>query len=206
MSALIQLPRDLVRSARAAVYAALAIADPDTGEVDGGMAALHDALGHDDEGSTRRAVAAAESWGFLRRVHVRGSAPHLYVVRARMRNGGHCALCLEPSKAGRFCAKCKQVAGRDDRKWQLKAIVLAVEGKSPPEISVAVNRPLWTTREEDGDQGSAVVPFLLAEAPWLLKPDAETWRRALLEATNTGERRTSAQPPRFRSERRRGSA
>lgn len=58
-----------------------------------------------------------------------------------------------------------------------RAIALAVEGKSPPEIALAVRWPLWAPPEDAEGQASAIVPLLLAEG--LLD---ERWREALREA------------------------
>lgn len=180
----LHLPRDLSKAERAALFAALLLADDETGEVLGGKGALMKVLDVSDAEHFRETVVGLEDDGFLRR----GGQPHgtrVWVVLSRF-FPGVCFGCRDAIERGKWCPNCRQRLGRRDRAWQPRAIVLAVEGKSPSEIALALNRPLWVNRREDqygeGDDGGAVVPFLLAEVPFLVR-DADAWRRALAEAT-----------------------
>lgn len=173
--------RDVPRSVQHAVRAALDLVD-EKGEVQGGMPALQQALGHDSPSATRTVVAQAEAWGFLRRTGPVGhGARRVFLVEARLKSGA----CATPGcdrevrgdkrpdrPRSRWCRTCRQI-WREDRAWQPRAVEMCVAGSSPAIIARALNRPLWP---EDGDNG--VVAYLLGEVPALVSAD---WRAALKE-------------------------
>lgn len=172
-----RLPRELSRRARAVLLAAQWVADPESGEVTGGQQAIADVLGIEDK--TRRSIGRALAELEENRLVRRGGNPvgARIFVRTPAFSPGGCSNCYTPIKAGRWCAKCRQ-SFRADRAWQLKAIQLHVDGKTPAEIAVACDRPLWRTHEDDQRRGGvAIVPFLLEQG--LLGPK---WRKALSAA------------------------
>jgi len=182
----IDLPRDVTRRERLVLFGALLIADEATGEVCGelkgesGKQRLMRLLDHSEGARMKETLRALENRGLIRRIRTR-----LFVVLGAFVGPRVCEGCRDPMyntgrAAARWCAGCRQVIGRSDRAWQLKAISLLVAGKTPPEIHAALKRPLW--RAPDGDtQSSAIVPYLLAQG--LL--DA-TWRVALKRALEGG--------------------
>lgn len=164
--------RDVPRSVQHAVRAALDLVD-EKGEVQGGMPALQQALGHDSPSATRTVVAQAEAWGFLRRTGPVGhGGRRVFLVEARLKSGACATPGCDREATGRWCRTCRQI-WREDRAWQPRAVEMAVAGSSPAVIARALNRPLWP---EDGDNG--VVAYLLGEVPALVQDD---WRDALRE-------------------------
>lgn len=95
--------------------------------------------------------------------------------------GDACIVCGSGAKGtGRWCARCKQVLGRDDRSWMIRVLELHGEGYSPPRIAAVLDRPLFVASAVDGrdPHGGAVVPYLLGKG--LLGP---SWASRLREAT-----------------------
>lgn len=182
MRKLTSLPINLSRRARMMLLAMLHLADEDTGEVVGGYKSLASLLGisDTDSGAMSRAFQELESYNLIRRVFAlreKRRVMRVFVMLPDFRQGA-CENCYEPTKAGRWCPRCKQGVGRADRAWQTKAIMLAVNGKTPPEIAVALDRPLWRTSDDDQRKsGSAVVPFLIEQG--LID---ERWNHALRRA------------------------
>ncbi len=186
--------RDTPRSVQSAVRAALTIIvdaigalpppDDDTevtkamrerleaGEVIGGMVALQIELGHDSASATRAVVQRAEAWNLLRRVGHAGSqtgARRLFVVGSRLKTGTACANCSRPTTKT-HCRNC-QPAFRRDRAWRILALEMAVDGKSPMEIAVAVGQPVYPQAGDGPLVG--VVAYLLGEVPSLVE---DKWR------------------------------
>lgn len=165
----------------------LVTCDEETGEVPGGKAELVRTLGILEPENVRLALVSLENRALLRR----GGQPvgtRIFVALSRFATGPLCEGCKTPlpqsTRGGaKWCAGCRQTLGREDRKWQAKAIRLWAEGKSPPEIHLALTRPLWRAPADD-NQSSAIVPFLLAEG--LLD---DTWREALQRALEGGAER-----------------
>lgn len=78
-----------------------------------------------------------------------------------------CEACGSPARgAGRWCARCKQIEGRDDRRWQVKAKEQFLLGVSPTLIASRLDVPLFVGSAKDGrsPNGGAVVAYL-AEDP-----------------------------------------
>lgn len=178
------LDKGVTRRERLVLFAACVACDPETGEVSGGKHTIGKLTDIADRKHLRETLRLLENRGLIRRIRTR-----LFVVLGRLSPpppSGRCEGCQEPLPASvrgaqRWCESCRQVLGRKDRAWQPKAITLLVEGKSPPEIALAVRRPLWRSSVEDDNQATAVVPFLLREG--LL---GEEWREWLRRATEGG--------------------
>lgn len=67
-------------------------------------------------------------------------------------------------KTGKWCARCRQLFGRDDRAWQVRALELHAKGLTPTRIAIVLDRPLWAASEPDARaSGGAVVPYLLEQ-------------------------------------------
>ena len=178
-----KFPRDTPRSVQAIVRLALdLLARPVPGErgrmrrVEGGMAALTSAAGHDAPSTTRRQVGDAEMLGLMRRSGATNTrqvyvlTTHEDVVAAELRANvsgvGCCAFCGQPISRGfERCRQC-QPAFRRDRVWKQTALNLVHEGKTIPQIAVAVGQPLYPSAGDGPLVG--VVANLLAEAPGLV--------------------------------------
>jgi hypothetical protein len=185
-----KLPRDMPRRARLVLFAALAVVDDLTREVAGGFAELQRLTGIDTRQKLSRNLQWLELAGFVRR----GGQPvgtRIFVrdVALLARAGRTCRGCTRvlpqsTRNSGRWCDGCRQTLGRVDRAWMPRAIALAVEGKTPPEIAAIVHWPLWRPPDEHAGQASAVVPLLLAEG--LV---GEEWREALEHAVGVEQAR-----------------
>lgn len=199
--------RDVPRAVQQIVRVAIeALAQPLPGErgrmrrVEGGMAGLQAACGHDAVSTTRRQVTAAEAQRLMRRsgntnnrqVYVVTTPADLSVLafRANLSGVAHaCAFCgakvqtvgshLVDGAAG-LCRSC-QPAFRRDRVWKQTALNLLHDGKTLPSIAMTLGQPLYPGRDDSPLVG--VVANMLAEAPDLV-PAAfrEAYRAAVGDA------------------------
>lgn len=179
------LPPNLPDGVPLLLFAAFTVCD-DTGRVEpegeppSSIATLMRLTRHDDS-TIRRNLRALEQHGLASRTAPapgRGVVVRIHLERLKVRDG--CQVCGSPARGtGRWCARCKQVLGRDDRAWQIRALELHGEGMSPPRIAAVLNRPLFVASADDGrdPNGGAVVPYLLGQG--LL---AASWAERLREA------------------------
>lgn len=155
--------------------------------VEGGMAALHAAVGNDSHSSTRDAVIAAEAMHLMRRsgatwtrqVYVAAEMEDVVCAVFRRNSVGivvTCAFCGALALRGQWCTGC-QPAFRRDRAWRQTAVNLLHEGISPVQIAAVVGQQLYPGPGDGPLVG--VVAQLLAEVPDLV-PDV--FRRAYLES------------------------
>lgn len=87
---------------------------------------------------------------------------------------------IQPSR--QWCRTCAQTVGRVDRQWRVRAIELAVAGKSPAQIAVVLGVSLWGHVGDDDTEGQAgVVPVLHQHG--LLGRDRDQWLDAWQEAS-----------------------
>lgn len=184
----------MTRRERLALFAALLLCDEHAShprEVQGGMRELRRLTSSMEPEHFRKTVQMLERRGYLRRYRSKVGTRFrtrifvAYTVFLHGDSARRCENCLEAlpltlRSAARWCDGCRQTVGRSDRAWQIKAIDLCVEGKSPTEIRTALKRPLWRAPDSD-NQSSAIVPFLLSEG--LL---GEQWREALRRALEGG--------------------
>lgn len=178
-----EMPANLSRRGRSMLALAFTVID-DRGDValegdpPSAMTTLMKVTGHTRQNvwaSLRdlRDEGLAKSWKQDGGLRVRVNLDELHVE-------GACIECGSPSKGtGRWCARCKQIFGRDDRAWQVKALELHDKGLTPTRIAVKLDRPLYVASNDDGRDahGGAVVPFLLGKG--LLGPE---WATRLREA------------------------
>jgi hypothetical protein len=136
--------------------------------------------------NVRAAIRDLERFAIVRRKRnycpgYHGTTLALQVDIAGLNIVGGCEVCGAPAKGtGRWCARCKQVEGRDDRAWQVKALELYDAGVSPTRIAVRLQRPMYVAPlADDGREmrGGAVVPFLLFKGRL-----GDEWARRLKEA------------------------
>lgn len=205
-----RFPVDVTRRERSCLLAAF-VSAPDDGDgvaevaqtpIVGGpasaMRTIADVLDARDRRSLKRTLVMLERREYVRR----GGQPcgtRIWLILPRFceRYGGllthPCQNCGRPCDVpgwtpgrNRFCRKCVQVLGRPDRAWQPMAVRMLVEGKSPPEIAVAVGVPLWKSEMVGDDgraQGGAVVPFLARYHGEIL---AREWHEALARVREGG--------------------
>lgn len=174
--------RDVPRAVQAIVRVALDnLARPIPGErgrmrrVEGGMARLTQAAGHDAPSTTWRQVSTAEELGLMRRSGATLSrqvyvlATHQDIVAAELRANVHeaaCACCGDPvTEAYEQCRRCSP-ASRKDRAWKQTAINLLHEGRTLPSIAALVGQPLYPAAGDGPLVG--VVANLLAEVPHMV--------------------------------------
>lgn len=171
------LPQQLSRKARLVLFAAFSVVD-DTGEVmpegspPSSITTLRRLTGT-DRWSILEALAELEAFDLCARwrVFYIGRTQPVNATRVRIHLEGlrlrdACEACGSPSRGtGRWCARCKQVLGRDDRAWQIRALEMHDQGVSPRRIAVLLDRPLWKGSADDGRDanGGAVVPYLLSK-------------------------------------------
>ena len=145
------------------------------------LTGLHDA-------SVRYAVRELEEASLMQTQVIgrgRGRGVHMRIFllldRLKVEGVGECGHVT--STAGqRFCARCKQLEGRDDRAWQLKAKEYFFEGIPIPVIATRLSKGIYLASDDDGRSanGGAIVPFLAEDpdtSPFLKKE----WRDRLAE-------------------------
>lgn len=107
----------------------------------------------------------------------------IHIERLRLTNA--CGQCGKPADyRDRWCGRCFQLFGRDDRAWMFRARDYFGRGKTPSEIAVLVSRPMYEARNDDGRDGSggnAVVPWLINDPELADWPEREEWVRRLNE-------------------------
>lgn len=127
------------------------------------------------------AEGLATVWRQWRSLHAK-----IHLGKLRPRDG--CQYCGSLARGtGKWCARCKQILGRDDRAWQIRALELHDTGSSPRVIAVILDKPMWVGAIEDGlGRSQAVVPYLLSKG--VLGPEwAERLRNATRGASMRGE-------------------
>lgn len=191
------LPEGL-HGAHATVYfAALSSCDPVTGEVpcDRSRRGPRSAKAYLARISGLGAETTRTALVDLERLHLvmRGGTPsgtRVYVdLSAIDRGERRCRDCLVSVTRGDRCDPCAQ-ATRPDRAWRVAAIQLAVAGKSPAQIHVALRVQMYPSRDDDEAQRQRgyLIPWLwqcgLLSDEWL-----RTWRH-VAEASYQQRRRT----------------
>jgi hypothetical protein len=168
------------RSARTAILAACLICE-ESGEVPGGLKALHACLGHDAEESTLRAVQQAESWGYLKRPLKPPGA--LVVVLSRL-VPDTCGTCGRPgiqrghrkARDGKppECHHCRQNLARSDRAWRGLALQTwaaakaqgLTEGQTLHRVQAMTGIRLYGSTDSEIKAGEQIKPGLVA---WMVE-------------------------------------
>lgn len=182
------LPRDISRRARLVLFAAFTVMDdrgwvPHEGRPPSSLGILRHLCGDVTRSNITNSVKAlvAHDLAEVHRIPGPRRGVRVRIKVEGLRVEGQCAVCSSLAHGtGRWCARCKQIFGRDDRAWQVRALELHDQGISPRRISVLLNRPMWAASEEDGRSahGGAVVPYLLEQGE--LGPE---WAERLRSAT-----------------------